>query len=251
MTDLPFRYWRFCLWSGIIFLVTYFGFWGVMGSNVPPLPGNWSAQAISEHFSTNKNRMLFGMVCAMTFAPFYMIWGLGIAKVMRTLEGNNPVLSTMQLWGAGLTVIPVFMCCTFIMAGLYRVDSTYPEIVQIMYDVSWLTISPQYPVTSMQMIAVGICFLSDRRERPLLPKWVCWYSIWGGTMFLGENFMPFFKEGLFARNGILNFWVEYGIYFIYMPLMTYYLLKAVRRLELEYQSGLLMLPDSGFRYQQS
>lgn len=244
----PFKYWRFCLLSGLIFLVTYFGFWGVLGSNIPPLPATWTAEEITRHFQENNSTMMLGMVGAMTFAPMYMIWGLGISNVMRTLEKNNHVLSTLQLWGAGLTVIPVFMCCTFILAGLYRVNTTSPEIVQIMYDISWLTISPQYPVTTMQMIAMGICFLSDKRTTPLIPNWLCWYSIWGGTMFIAEDIMPFFKGNAFARDGLFNFWFEYGIYFFYMLFVTYYLYKAVGRLEKEHQEGSLIIPDTGIKY---
>jgi hypothetical protein len=173
----------------------------------------------------------------MTFAPTYMMWGLGISKVMETLEGKNRVLSVMQLWGAGLTVIPVLMCCIFILAGTYRADTLDPNIIQLMYDMSWLTISVSYSVTTMQMIAMGACFLADKRPTPLIPKWLCWYSIWGGTMFIAEDLMPFFKHGLFARNGLLNFWIEYSIYFFYMIFVTYYLYKAVTRLEQEHQLG--------------
>lgn len=230
-----FQYWRFCFVCGPVFLLTYFGFWGLLGSNVPPLSPMLSAQEIAAHFQSHADQMRLGMVGAMTFAPTYMIWGLGISKLMETLEGDNRVVSAMQMWGAGLTVIPVLMCCVFILAGTYRADTLDPSIVQLMYDMSWLTISVCYSVTSVQMIAMGFTFLTDRREKPLMPKWLCWYSIWGGFMFIGENLMPFFKHGMFARDGILNFWIEYSIYFFYMLFVTWYQFKAVARLEQEAQ----------------
>lgn len=248
MMDSPFKYWRFLFACGPIFLVTYFGFWGLMGYCVPPLPATLTPAEMADLFKTNAGQIRAGMVGAMTFAPTYMIWGLGIAKVMETLEGNNRVMSILQLWGAGLTVIPVYMCCIFILAGTYRADTLDPSIIQLMYDMSWLTISVSYSVTTMQMIAMGASFLADKRTTPLVPKWLCWYSIWGGTMFLAEDLMPFFKSGIFARNGLMNFWVEYSIYFFYMLFVTYYLYKAVARLEREVESGDLVLERDYLKY---
>lgn len=232
-----FKYWRFCAACGPLFLVTYFGFWGLLGFCVPPLPATLSAAEMAEIFRTNTSQIQLGMVGAMTFAPAYMVWGLGICKLMETLEGNNRVMSVLQLWGAGLTVIPVYMCCIFILAGTYRAATLDPSIIQLLYDMSWLTISVSYSVTTMQMIAMGVAFLSDKRAVPLMPKWLCWYSIWGGLMFIAEDLMPFFKDGPFARNGLLNFWIEYSIYFFYMLFVTFYMFKAVSRLEHEQRAG--------------
>lgn len=229
----PFKFWRFLAWCGPLFLVTYFGFWGLMGFCVPPLAPSLTADQVATIFRENANQIRTGMVGAMTFAPAYMAWGLGISKLIETLEGENRVLSVLQLWGAGLTVIPVYMCCIFILAGTYRVESLAPETIQLLYDMSWLTISVSYSVTSMQMLAMGVAFLHDPRSDPLIPKWLCWYSIWGGMMFIAEDAMPFFHTGPFARNGLLNFWVEYGIYFFYMIFVTAYMLKAITRLERE------------------
>jgi len=239
--DNPFKYWRFCISSGPVFLLAYIGFWGLLGSCIPPLPAGMTAPEMAQYFQSHANQMRSGMVGGMTFSVFYLIWGLGIAKVMETLEGGNRVLSVLQMWGAGLTVIPVLMCCIFILGGLYRVDTLDPAIIQLMYDLSWLTISVSYAVTTLQMIAMGTLFLHDRRAQPLVPKWLCWYSIWGGFMFLAEDLMPFFKQGVFARNGVLNFWIEYTIYFVYMILVTHYMFKAVTRLEQEHQAGTLIL----------
>lgn len=247
MNSSPFKYWRFCAFAGPIFLITYVIFWGLMGSCILPLPATMPAAEMAQYFKDHAATMRTGMVCAMTFSPFYMIWGLGIARVMETLEGNNRMMSVMQIWGAGLTVMVVLVCCIFILGGLFRVDSLDPSLIQLMYDLSWLTIDVSYPVTSMQMIAMGIGFLADRRAQPLFPKWACWFSIWGGTMFMGENLMPFFHHGIFARNGLLNFWTEYTIYFVYMIIVTKYLLSAIKRLEQEHADGTLDL-GPGIRY---
>ncbi|MCB1669466.1 MAG: hypothetical protein KDI24_14045, partial [Pseudomonadales bacterium] len=67
----------------------------------------------------------------------------------------------------------------------------------------------------------------------LYPRWACWFSIWAGISFLFELLMPFFKTGLFARQGWLNFWVEFIVWFVYIVVISYYTWKAVPRLKEE------------------
>jgi len=43
--------------------------------------------------------------------------------------------------------------------------------------------------------------------------------------------MPFFKSGAFARQGMLNFWIEFSIWFVWCTGVSYFLIKAVPRLE--------------------
>jgi hypothetical protein len=52
-------------------------------------------------------------------------------------------------------------------------------------------------------------------------------------MFVAECLMPFFKSGPFARQGVLNFWIEFSIFFLYAPIITWFVLKAIPRLERE------------------
>jgi hypothetical protein len=96
-----------------------------------------------------------------------------------------------------------------------------------------LLIDLSYSVTTVQLFAAGVAFLQDKRAQPLVPKWLAWYGIWVGFMFIAECLMPYFKSGAFARSGILNFWIEFMIWFIWVPLLTMYILKAITRLEHE------------------
>lgn len=238
-TISPFRYWRFCAAMGPVFLLVFIVCWGVLGYNIPPLSAELTSEQMATHFRGHANEIRAGMVGSMTFAVLYMVWGLSITKVMETLEtdGNN-VLSQLQLWGAGLTVVPVLVSSSFWLTGAYRPEALDPSILQMLYDMAWLLIDLAYAVTSMQMFALGTLFLSDRRAEPLMPRWVSWYSIWVGAMFVIEVLMPYFKGGLFARNGWLNFWIEFLIWFFFIAIVTLYTFKAIGRLEREHYTGI-------------
>jgi hypothetical protein len=231
-----FRYWRLCAWAGPVFLFVFVVFWGIFGGNIPPIPANHAAQDLANHYRNNANLIRIGMGLAMTFVVLYMVWGLAIAKVIeRGIERgtDNNVLSTLALWGAGLTVVPLLIGSAFWLTGSYRPKALDPSILQLFYDMPWLLINLAYAVTTLQMIAMGVAFLRDKREKPLFPRWLSWMGIWVGVSFALELFLPYFKTGPFARQGFVNFWIEFFLWFFWIVFVTVGILKAISRLEAE------------------
>lgn len=232
--DERLNYLRLCAWAGPLFLFVFVVFWGLMSGNLPPFSPDVPAEIIGGHFRDNANMIRFGMGMAMSFVVLYLIWGLAIAKVIEYgVERGNNVLSTLALWGAGLTVVPIMISCSFWLAGAYRPEALGDTVLQLLYDLAWLLIDLGYMVTSVQMFALGAAFLSDKRAVPLVPKWLCWYGIWVGFSFVAEVLMPFFMDGLFARNGILNFWIEFFVWFFWIVGLSAYILIAIGRLQAE------------------
>jgi hypothetical protein len=225
--------WRLCLWAGPVFMAVFILFWGIMGHNIPPWNADLPASTVANWFRSEANTIRFGMVVAMTCAPLYCVWGLGIGRVMTRAVGKDSLLIDLQVWGAGLTVIPLLVTTSFWLVGAYRPDALPDTTLQLLYDMAWLLIDLAYFTTSIQLFAVGAAFLKDRRARPLVPKWLSWYAIWVGFMFIAECLMPFFKTGPFARDGVLNFWIEFSIWFVWCPSLTVTLLVAVNRIEAE------------------
>ena len=230
-----FRYWRTCALMGPVFLTAFIICWGVLGYNIPPIPADFTADQMAEHFRTNANQVRAGMAGAMLFGCLYLPWTLSISKVMHWInpQENNDMLATLQMWGGGLTVVPLVTSSVFWMTGAYRPEALTPATLQMLYDQGWLLIDMFYFITTIPMVAIGVAGLTDRRAKPLFPRWACWYSIWAGLSFLFELLMPFFKTGLFARQGWLNFWVEFVVWFAYILIISYFLLKAIPRLEQE------------------
>ena len=222
--------WRLCLWSGPLFMAVFIVFWGVMGHNIPPWSGDLPAATIAGWFRAEASTIRLGMVIAMTAAPLYCVWGLGIGRVMTRVVGKDSLLVDIQVWGAGLTVIPLLVATSFWLAGAYRPDALPDATLQLLYDMAWLLIDLAYFTTSIQLFAAGAGFLRDRRARPLVPRW---FAIWVGFMFIAECLMPMFKTGPFARDGVLNFWIEFMIWFVWCPTLSFMLLGAVRRLAAE------------------
>jgi hypothetical protein len=234
----PYKYVRACAWGGPIFLAASLLFWGLLARNIPPFTPNVDAQLIADHFRQHKNAIRAGMVLTMVFSVFYFVWGVAISKVMRAVERDNDVLSMLQLGGALFTTLITLFPAWIWLGAAYRPETLSPVLLQLLYDIGWLLFVVAYSLTSIQAVAVGLCFLTDRRATPLIPNWLSWFSIWAGTMLAIETVMPFFQSGPFSRSGILNFWIEFSIFFAFIALLSTYVLKAISRLEREHRAGL-------------
>ena len=230
----PYRYVRACAWGGPILLAVTIVFWAVLGQNLPPYSPALSAQAFADQIIAHAAQIRIGMIVQLPFSVLYFLWGVAITMVMRQVERDNDVLSTVQLWGAGFTTIVFILPCSIWLAIAYRPAVMDPRTLQILYDFAWFFFDMAYILTTIQTTAAGICFLSDKRATPLVPAWVAWLTIWVGVCFVLESMMPLVYSGPFSRAGLLNYWVEFSLFFLMMLVLSIYTLKAIGRLEREH-----------------
>jgi hypothetical protein len=233
----PFRYVKACAWGGPVLLIATIVFWGVLGHNIPPYSPALSADAFAAEIRAHALEIRLGMIFQLPFSTLYFVWGVAISKVMQLVERDNDVLSTLQIWGAGFTTIVFCVPCAMWLAIAYRPDVMDPKTLQMMYDFAWFFFDMCYMLTTLQTIAIGVCFLSDQRPQPLIPGWVAWLTMWVGISFVLETMMPLVFSGPFARSGLLNYWIEFSLFFLMMLVLSIYLFKAIGRLEREHQAG--------------
>lgn len=229
--------WRLCIWNGPIFVVVFVIFWGLMAGNLPPFQPDTPMEVVAEWFRTNSTRILTGCVVSFVAAFSYGIWGLGMGRVMEHMVDPRSLLIELQKWGAGLTTVVFMVSLLFWTGGAFRPEALPDWALQHQYDQAWLMVDLGYWVTSVQMIALGVAALKDPRADKLVPKWCAWLGIWLAVMFLTLSLMPFFRNGPFARNGILNYWIEFSLLLAWMLAISGYMLKAVGRLEREHANG--------------
>ena len=134
----------------------------------------------------NRDGVRLGMVLAMTAAPCYGVWGYALTKVLEEVVGKDSILVPLARVGAAWTTITVLVPSSFWLTAAYRPDALPDWMIQMLYDMAWLLIDLAYAVTSVQLFALGVGFLADRRAKPLVPKWLAWYGIWVGFMFIAR-----------------------------------------------------------------
>lgn len=226
-----FRGWTICNWAGPIFML--FMILGMLFShNIPPIPGSFTPDQVAATIRSDPNTMRLFLVLGMTFIPCYGIWGIGMGRVMSKIVGKNHVLVDLEVYGAALTIPFLMVTFAFWLTCAYRPNLPPVQLRQL-FDNGWMLFDLAYSITSVQMIAVGIACLSDYRAKPLVPRVVSWYGIFVGIAFAAECIMPYFYSGIFSRQGLWNFWIEFMMWFVWCPVLSYYMIKAVPRLKKE------------------
>ncbi len=233
----PYRYMGVLAWSGPIFLLGAILGWAVLGHNLPPYSPARSPEEFLEFIQTNQYQIQLGMIIMMTVAPLYLMWGYAVTRIMQKADAYNDIMATLQLWGAGFTMLVFFVPCGLWIGVTFRADSMDAASLRFMFDTAWMFFDTGFSPVTMQFCAFGVCFLSDPREVPLMPRWVSWLGIWVGISFFVFMLMPFFKEGPLARDGMLMFWIEFSLFFWFLVIACVYVFKAIGKLKAEHAAS--------------
>jgi hypothetical protein len=62
--------------------------------------------------------------------------------------------------------------------------------------------------------------------------------------FLAELIMPYFRSGPFSWSGLINFWIPFVVPATWQVTVSWFMLKASRRLNEEYDSELARAEQS-------
>ncbi len=230
----PYRYAKALAWSGMFMLVGTIIFWGILGQNIPPYSPALGAEEFAAQIRAHAGQIRIGMIVQMPISVLYFTWGVAIWVVMRAIEkenGANSILSLLQLAGAAFTTIVFVVPCSLWLAIAYRPEVMEPKTLQILYDFGWMFFDMAYSLTTMQMVAFGICVLQDRREQPLVPGWAAWFTMFVVVSFALLTMMPLVFDGPFSRSGLLNYFVEFTLFFVMWLVVGTYIIKAIGRLE--------------------
>jgi hypothetical protein len=166
------KYQLICAWCGPAFLVTFVLFWGVLGHNIPNPSPALSAGDLAARYTDNLNEIRLGFIVSLIMVVLYLPWTALLTAEMSRIEGRFPVLSFLQLIGGALTVMVVSFSATFWAVAAFRPERS-PELIQLLSDTGWLSIDLQYACTTLQMVALALVCLADKRKTPLLPNRAC------------------------------------------------------------------------------
>ncbi len=236
----PYRYAKALAWTGMFMLVGTIIFWGILGQNIPPYSAELNAEEFAAQIREHASQIRIGMIVQMPISVLYFTWGVAIWVVMRAIEkenGANPILSILQLAGAAFTTIVFVLPCSIWLAIAYRPEVMEPQTLMMMYDFGWMFFDMAYTLTTMQLVAFGICVLQDRRERPLVPAWAAWFAMFVVVSFAVLTMMPLVFGGPFSRSGLINYFVEFTLFFLMWLVVGTYVIKAIGRLEQEHYAA--------------
>lgn len=225
--------WKLMAWTGPVFFIGFFCMWGLTADNFPPMAASTSAQDMWQHYKDLQTPIMIGMSVCMVLGSCYMTFGAAVSRVMRRIEGPEGMLSNLEMMGATITYCPIVVACGIWLTIAMQIDVLSPDMVQTGYYVAWMIIDLAYMVTSWQIIAAAVVFLRDKRAKPLVPAWVCWWGFVTVASFFPVSLIPFFKTGPFAFHGMFNFWIAFPTWYIWIVSMSIFIIKAVNRIQIE------------------
>lgn len=199
------RFERLFVAGGAVCVALFFGAFVAMHF-IPPMSPHLSALQVAQHYQRHAFGIRIGGVLMMLSSLFYA----GLVAVIGAQMRRIPTAPTAAIYGQ--LVAGAFACLTFFLPALlflvtaYRPDRN-PDITQALNDMSWIWLVIAWPPFLVQYWSFSYVVLTDRRARPLFPRWLGYFNMWCVLCFVPASVLPFFKTGPFAWNGFIVFWI--------------------------------------------
>ena len=222
---------RVCAWCGAAAVALFFLAF-VAADFIPPVSPHWSAAHISAFYQAHSTRIKIGGCVMLLSGMFYAAFTGVISAQMRRIPGIHSSAVYVQL-AAG-----AFGCLTFLIPAMLFIVTAFrpgrsPEITQALNDMSWIFLVMPWPPFMAQNYAFAYAIFTDKRDRPLFPRWLAYVNIWAPIIFSPSLLLPFFTIGPFDWRGIFVFWIPATVFVLQFVANVWMLLRAIDREESE------------------
>ncbi|MBL6752214.1 MAG: hypothetical protein ISP90_16970 [Nevskia sp.] len=215
-----------CSWSGILFVVTYVACLGGIAGFLPPPSPNLSAEAMGQHWADHHDGIVLGATLASAFGVLLLPWSAQLSVMLARIEGPGPVLSIVQGMGGALTGWIMVSTPILWLAAAYR-PAIPAALVQSLTDSAWMTLCMTYAVTTVQFWAIGLVGLADTSPHPLFPRWLCWLTLFTGTIWIVNDAIPYHKTGPLAWDGAITLYTLFSFWLGTSLLISVYMVRKV------------------------
>jgi hypothetical protein len=224
---------RACLLCGFGLVVLFFvGFWALAGFLTPPSPMD-SGEQILQLFAGHRNRIRTGLMVTMFAAALLVPWSAAMFVQLRRGEGRFSPLPYVQMLCGTLFSLEFIYLIMFWQTAAFREDIS-PELARTLNDMAWIPFVGLTSTAVVQAFALGFSMLGDQRAAPVFPRWAGYFNVWVALMFTPGSLCVFFKDGPFAYDGVLAWYLPVAVFTVWLPLNTVLCLRAVRAQEAAY-----------------
>ena len=221
---------RFGAYSGFVFIGIFFVAMLIVVRFVPPLSPALGVEEINAIFSDESLQIRLASALLVYTCAFGWYWSATVATWTAKMEGGMPVLSVTQAICALFSFGGAYFTAVAWVSAAFR-DDRPPQLVYLLSDQGWFWIVMMGSCAVMQMIFIGWCVLSDRSGDQLFPRWVGYANLWFGVLQIPGIVVAFFKEGPFAWDGMLAFWLPLTTFSLWIFVNSWALLQVVKRVE--------------------
>lgn len=206
----PHRVQLWCVWCAPAFIVVFFA-GAIMAGLIPPPDATSTSAQIAEHWRTDADVKRLGLVLMMIGSGLTLPLGIAITMQLKRIEGAFSPMAYTQLAGAVLGVFAINYPTMLYMGVAFRPERD-PATTQALMDLATIPFIINFIPALVQFVSLAIGILSDRRDAPVLPRWLAWYSLWTAFLLLPGALLLFFKDGAWAWDGLMSFWLVAAVF---------------------------------------
>jgi hypothetical protein len=197
----------------------------LVGGYFPPPAAHLTAQEIADFYRHDTNVIRTGlMVASLGFAMWAPLTA-AITHHMLRIRPRQNVLAYLQLSAGSAGFVFLIAPLLVLSAAAFRPERD-PQITQAVHDLGWILFFMPLAPFLVQSVATGLAILFDAAPRPVFPRWVGYLNLLEAFLFIPIVLLTYFKDGPFAYQGLLVFWVPFIIYFVWLGVMALMIWRA-------------------------
>lgn len=220
---------RFMLWLAIGMTAVFGVAWmGLMGF-FPPPPANLPPDKVAELYALHNVRFRIGVILGLMAGGFLVPLSIVISVQMARVEKGFPLWAILQ--GITGTIGSMFIWFPVLLWGVAAFTPERPaEITALVHEFAWLTYITELSLFPMQLLGIAVlCFTKDEDDKvSAFPRWLGYLTVWQAIQSFGGPIAMLFKQGIFAWNGLLPFWLPFSLFFAWYAAICWTIFRALR-----------------------
>ncbi len=221
-------------WSGILFMVVLGVGFGLFAGYIPPTPPSDNAQEVADFYRDNTQLLRTGIVLTMLGGALLVPWVSALAYQLSRQEGRPAIMARSQMLAGAMVAIIIVIPCMLWSAAAYRPERD-PELVLLLSDVGWFFFILALSLPVVQMTSIAIAILGADNDT-VFPRWVGYANGWFALLLMPGVLCTYFKDGIFAWDGLLGWWLTILTFFAFWTVNSVMLIKAIKQEASEHQA---------------
>jgi hypothetical protein len=203
----------------------------IAGFLPPPSPAATAEQIASIYRANSHSICIAAILVMLSTAPFLLFIAVLSAQLKR-IEGNGRTFAYAQLAAGTASMTPIILIPLVWCVAAFRPERS-AEVIQAFNDLGFITQVMVTPPAMAQVLVVGLAILSDKRARPIFPRWLGYLSVLCAIADLPGLLCVLYKTGPFAWDGIIASGLPALTFLPWTILMAVMLTKAIKQQKAE------------------
>jgi hypothetical protein len=222
---------RIFAWCGLISLLMAMGAVYVAGFMPPPAPTESVDQVVALYRANSVSICAAAILFLFSVAPFLLFIAV-LSVQMGRIEGDRRLFTYLQLVAGGTSMVPIILVPLAWSVAAFQPEQSADNIY-LLNNFGFITMVMATPMVAVEVLAVGLATLSDKRAQPIFPRWFAYASFLCAIALLPGLLCVLAHSGPFDWDGIVAAWVPTLSTLIWVIATTIILLKAIKRQEVE------------------